>query len=188
MRLHIPVHLEKFEVISQLKKLLIEDSKGGQTTDELSSFESYLYENSLDSVKRFLMLCISEEKIGSANYDDLINYYTTKFFSFRGTLELFNLLEEIKEILGIEILSYSYTVSTLSIDFGKIETFDVNLFINSASEFFKSILYFQDYIDTIESLKLDLVSELNIQLSGGLVSYSEFNIEEEVLEDENRAS
>ena len=76
----------------------------------------------------------------------------------------------------------------MSIDFGKIETFDVNLFINSASEFFKSILYFQDYIDTIESLKLDLVSELNIQLSGGLVSYSEFNIEEEVLEDENRAS
>lgn len=185
MRIHIPSHLEKFEIISQLKKILIEYSKGGLTTDGSDSFESYLYEHSLDPVRKFLMLCISEDRIGKADYDTLINYYTAKFFSLRGTLKIFDLLEEIKKILGISITNYTYSVTDLTIDFGEIETFDINLFNNSASEFFKALLYYQDYIDTIKTLRLNLISDINISLSGGLVSYTEHKITEEVLEDEN---
>ena len=70
-------------------------------------------------------------------------------------------------------------------DFGEVETFDMNLFNTSASEFFKALLYYQDYIDTIKTLKLNLVSEINITLSGGLVSYAEHEVTKEVLEDEN---
>lgn len=184
MRIHIPVHLEKFEVISQLKKLLIEYSKGGLNTDGSNNFQSYFYEKSLDPVKRFLMLCISEEKIGEADYDTLINYYTSKFFSFRGTLKIFDLLEEIKNIMGISIIKYSYTVTSLTVDFGGVETFDMNLFNSSSLEFFKALLYFQDYIDTIKTLHLDLLSDINITLSGGAVCYSEFKINMEVTEDE----
>lgn len=185
MRIHIPPHLEKFEIISQLKKILIEYSKGGLTTDGSDSFESYFYERSLDPVRKFLMLCISEDRIGEADYETLINYYTSKFFSLRGTLKIFDLLEEIKKILGISIINYSYSVISLTVDFGEVETFDMNLFNTSASEFFKALLYYQDYIDTIKTLKLNLVSEINITLSGGLVSYAEHEVTKEVLEDEN---
>lgn len=185
MRIHIPSHLEKFEIISQLKKILIEYSKGGLTTDGSDSFESYFYERSLDPVRKFLMLCISEDRIGEADYETLINYYTSKFFSLRGTLKIFDLLEEIKKILGISIINYSYSVISLTVDFGEVETFDMNLFNTSASEFFKALLYYQDYIDTIKTLKLNLVSEINITLSGGLVSYAEHEVTEEVSEDEN---
>ena len=154
MRIHIPSHLEKFEIISQLKKILIEYSKGGLTTDGSDSFESYFYERSLDPVRKFLMLCISKDRIGEADYETLINYYTSKFFSLRGTLKIFDLLEETKKILGISIINYSYSVISLTIDFGEVETFDMNLFNTSASEFFKALLYYQDYIDTIKTLKL----------------------------------
>lgn len=185
MRIHIPSHLEKFEIISQLKKILLEYSKGGLTTDGSDSFESYFYERSLDPVRKFLMLCISEDRIGEADYETLINYYTTKFFSLRGTLKIFDLLEEIKKILGISITNYSYSVISLTVDFEEVETFDMNLFNTSASEFFKALLYYQDYIDTIKTLKLNLVSGINITLSGGLVAYTEHEVTKEVLEDEN---
>ena len=79
MRIHIPKHFERFEVISQLKELLTEYAKGGITNDGENSFESYFYQNSLDPVKKFLMLCIPKDKIGEADYDTVINYYTSKF-------------------------------------------------------------------------------------------------------------
>ena len=66
MRIHIPKHFERFEVISQLKELLTEYAKGGITNDGENSFESYFYQNSLDPVKKFLMLCIPKDKIGEA--------------------------------------------------------------------------------------------------------------------------
>lgn len=180
MRIHIPSHLEKLEVVSQLKKLLTEYAKSGVTYDG----EDYIYQSSLDPVKKFLMLCLSKDKIGKADYDTLINYYTSKFFSFRGTLKIFEFLDEIKDILGVKIKSYSYTVTSLEIEFEEVETFDMNLFTLSISEFFKALLYYQDYLDIINSLRLDLVSDLNINISGGLVSYNEYKIEE-VLTDED---
>ena len=60
----------------------------------------------------------------------------------------------------------------------------MNLFTSSVSNFFSSLLYFQEYIDVIESLKLDLVSDINIILSGGPISYNEYKVEE-VLYDED---
>ena len=184
MRIHIPKHFERFEVISQLKQLLTEYSKGGVTNDGNDSFENYLYQNSLDPVKRFLLLCISKDKIGEADYDTLINYYTSKFFSFRGTLKIFEFINEIKDILGIKIKNYTYSVTTLEIEFDEIEAFDINLFVSSATEFFKALLYFQEYLDIIDTFRLDLESNINVVLSGGVVSYTEHKVEE-VLYDED---
>lgn len=185
MRLHIPKHFERFEIINQLKQLLLEYSKGGITNDTtMDSFVDYLYQNSLDPVRRFLMLCISKDKIGEADYDSLINYYTSKFFSFRGTLKIFKFLDEISFILGIKIKDYKYTVTSLEINFEEVETFDMNLFTVSALEFFNALLYFQNYLDYIESLRLDLVSDLLVILSGGIVSYNEYKVEE-ILYDED---
>ena len=130
------------------------------------------------------MLCIPKDKIGEADYDTVINYYTSKFFSFRGTLKIFEFIDEIKDILGVKIKNYTYTVTYLDIEFEEVETFDMNLFTSSVSNFFSSLLYFQEYIDVIESLKLDLVSNINIILSGGLISYNEHKVEE-VLYDED---
>lgn len=184
MRIHIPKHFERFEIITQLKELLTEYAKGGVTNDGVDSFESYFYQNSLDPVKRFLMLCISKDKIGDADYDSVINYYTSKFFSFRGTLKIFEFLDEIKDVLGVKIKNYSYTVTSLEVEFEEVETFDMNLFTSSVSEFFKALLYYQEYLDIIDSLRLDLVSDINIVLSGGLISYNKYKVEE-VLTDED---
>lgn len=183
MKLHIPKHFERFEVISQLKKLITEYSKTGILNDDTDSFEDYLYASSLDSVKRFLMLCISKDKVGEADYDNIIDYYTFKFFSFRGTLKIFELLDEIKDILGITIKSYTYTTTILTIDFDKIETGDINLFVSSATEFFKALLYFQGYIDFIATLKLNLEVNAEFFLSGGAISYTEYKVEEVYNED-----
>lgn len=188
MRIHIPVHLEKFEIVSQLKKLLVEYSKGGLTENGVDNFESYFYEQSLDAVRRFLMLCITEDRIGSANYDSLIDYYTSKFFSFRGTLRIFELLDEISDILGVTLDKdhpYEYDVNHLVVNFDRVETFDMNLFTSSVLRFFESLLYFQDYVDTIQTLQLDIVCDLNVALLGGMACYTEYIVGEEVLEDEN---
>lgn len=183
MKLHIPKHFERFEVISQLKQMLLEYSKTGILNTETNSFEDYLYSSSLDSVKKFLMLCISKDSIGEADYDNIIDYYTTKFFSFRGTLKVFELLDDIKDILGITIKSYEYTTTSLTIDYDVIETGDINLFVSSATEFFKALLYFQGYIDFIATLKLNLEVDSEFSLSGGAVSYTNYKVEEVYNED-----
>jgi hypothetical protein len=184
MRIHIPKHFERFEIITQLKELLTEYAKGGVTNDGVDSFESYFYQSSLDPVKKFLMLCISEDRLGDADYDSVINYYTSKAFSFRGTLKIFEFLDEIKDILGVKIKSYSYTVTSLEVEFEEVKTFDMNLFTSSVSGFFQALLYYQEYLDIIDFLRLDLVSNINIVLSGGLISYNKYKIEE-VLTDED---
>ena len=41
------------------------------------------------------MLCIPKDKIGEADYDTVINYYTSKFFSFIYTLKIFEFIDYI---------------------------------------------------------------------------------------------
>ena len=55
----------------------------------------------------------------------------------------------------------------------------MNLFTSSVSNFFSSLLYFQEYIDVIESLKLDLVSSFNQGLDTALEVLGQFYINDD---------
>ena len=182
MVIYIPSHLEKFETIRQLKALIKEyrsQKVSGKFPENIGSFRDYLYHRSLDPVRKFLMLCIPESAFGEGvNYETMINYYSEMFQSYRGTLQIFNFLDEIKDIMGVEIVDYSYTVSTLYVNFGDITTFDINLFRESALEFFKALFYFQDYVDTLNRLKLELESDIYVSISAGSQFYKEFTVEE----------
>ena len=107
MKIRIEPHLERFEVISQLKKLVIEYNRSrmkGEYQSQEYSFSDYLYAQSIDPVQRFLMLCIPEDSLGSkVEYEQMINYWTTKFQSARGTLKIFEYLKEMGGILGVKI-------------------------------------------------------------------------------------
>lgn len=181
MKVRIDPHLERFEVISQLKKLIIEYNKlksSGLYQDTEYSFGDYLYSQSLDPVRRFLLLCIpqwEDEKM----YDQMINYWTAKFQTSRGTLKIFDYLEEMGGIMGIKIGNYKYDTKVLEIDFLETETTDMNLFVKAGSDFFKALLYFQELRDTYEIMKLDLTSEIYINISAGSQFYSSYTIEED---------
>ncbi|MCF0116345.1 MAG: hypothetical protein HUJ56_13435 [Erysipelotrichaceae bacterium] len=186
MKIRIDPHLEKFEVIRQLKALITEYGRlisEGKYADPKESFYDYLYYHSLDPVRKFLMLCIPEDKVSEeVDYDTLLNYYTSKFLSFRGTLKVFDYLQELKDILGVELTSYTYTVTTLEVNFDKICTVDINLFTSMVRDFFYALLYFQDYIDAIKTLQLDLYAELKVNLSGNVAFFTLSEVTEEVVE------
>lgn len=190
MRVRIEPHLERFEAISQLKKLIIEYGKlksSGLFKDTENSFEDYLYSQSLDPVKRFLHLCIPQSQY--PDYDQMINYWSSKFQTFRGTLKIFDYLQEMGGVMGIligkgspgdndYIPPYKYDTKTLEVNFTEVETTDMNLFVKTGTEFFKALLYFQDLRDTYKTIKLDLTSEIYINLSSGSQFYSTHIIED----------
>lgn len=185
MKIRIDPHLTRFEVINQLKTLIIEYNKlksSGKIQDNEYSFEDYLYSQSLDPVKRFLLLCIPESSLGEGvDYDQMINYWTSKFQNSRGTLKIFEYLHEMGGILGVRIEdpeNISYDTKTLEVTFIDTETTDINLFVKAGTEFFKALLYFQDLRDTYETLRLDLTSEIYINLSAGSQFYSSYVIDE----------
>lgn len=191
MKIRIEPHLERFEVISQLKKLILEYNKLGGNQEVEYSFGDYLYAQSLDPVRRFLLLCIPESTIGDKEvHTQMINYWTNKFQGVRGTLKIFDYLQEMGGILGVKIGKgepgdidyippYTYDTKTLEVNFIEIETTDMNLFVKAGSEFFKALLYFQDLRDTYETLKLDLTSEIYINLSAGSQFYTSYTIIED---------
>lgn len=194
MKIRIDPHLSKLEVIQQLKALIVEYGRArsnGEIQESTYSFSDYLYQKSLDPVKRFLMLCIPEDSLESGvNYDQMINYWASKFQSFRGTVKIFEFLEELSDIMGIKlgngnfgesnyVAPYIYNITTLEINFTEVNTSDINLFTSSSIEFFKSLLYYQELKDTYETIELELFSELNINLSGGVEFFSTYTATEE---------
>lgn len=194
MKIRIDPHLTSFEVIRQLKELIVEYNKlknSGEYQDSEYSFGDYLYSQSLDPVRRFLMLCISPESLGSdVDYNQMITYWTEKFQTFRGTLKIFDFLKEIGGILGVKIGKgepgeegyippYYYDTKILEVNFTEVETTDMNLFVKAGMEFFKSLLYYQELRDTYEILRLDLTSEIQINLSAGSQFYSSYTITED---------
>lgn len=194
MKIRIDPHLTRFEVIRQLKELIEEYNKlrgSGEYQDSEYSFQDYLYSQSLDPVRRFLLLCIPEESLPSeVDYDHLISYWTEKFQSFRGTLQIFEYLSEMGGVMGVKIGKglpgdedyippYFYDTKTLEVNFTEVETTDMNLFVRTGVEFFKALLYFQDLRDTYETLKLNLTSEIYINLAAGSQFYSQYTITED---------
>lgn len=194
MKIRIDPHLTRFEVIRQLRDLIISYNKAktsGEYEDEKYSFNDYLYQRSLDPVKKFLLLCIPEESLsGDVDYDQMITYWTNKFQTFRGTLKIFDILSEMGGILGIilgkgspgdsdYVPSYYYDTKTLEVNFTETETTDINLLVRTGTEFFKALLYYQELRDTYETIKLNLVSDIYINLSAGAQFYSTYTAIEE---------
>ena len=194
MKVRIDPHLTRFEIIRQLRDLLVaydELKVSGDIQDENYSFTDYLYSQSLDPVKRFLILCVPEDSLGSdTDHEQMITYWTEKFKTLRGTLDIFKALDELSNVLRLKIghgepgdldyvPPYIYNVRSLEVNFTEVETTDMNLFTRAASEFFKSLLYFQDLRDTYQSLKLNLTSDIIINLSAGSRYYTSFTATED---------
>ena len=83
MKIHVPIHLRKIEVIDQMCKM-IEEYGENFYIDTTDSFENYYYYLKLDPVKRFLNLCISRSDLYSGqDYEVVINYLSRLFYSVK---------------------------------------------------------------------------------------------------------
>lgn len=180
MIIYIPEHLEKIEVLSQTKKLIKEYSElvsKGKIKSDSDSFDEYYYQKSIDSVKKFLSLCMSED-------ESIINYYVAKLLSFRGSIKIFDIMTEMKELSTFNLnVSFDYNIHSLEIDFTSIEVSDINLFTSSLTDFFNTLLHYYELKNHIQEVIFSFDTELETSISGDAIYYNEYTITEVLDED-----
>lgn len=182
MKIYIPEHLKKLEIIDQLEKLLIEYSSN-YYVDSSNSFDDYLYSLKNDPVKKFLSLCIPKDSINENEqvYEDIINYLYRLFYSVKGTIKVFDYM---KKYLNLEFDGdIIYTTRYVELKLKSISVSDENLFYESMKEFLDSLLYFHELNTSTDSIDLILSGTIDSYIGSGIITYKEYT--SEIYEDNN---
>lgn len=172
MKLYIPSHLRKIEIIDQMAKMIQEYSTNyyESTTD---SFDDYYYSLRTDPVKKFLNLCIPEDSIDeSQDYEDVINYLSRLFYSVKGTVKVFDYMRSFLN-LGFEG-DIVYTTRYIEFNLTNITLSDENLFYESMRDFLNALLYFQELRVNIGTINLILTGNIDNFVGSNLTCYNEF--------------
>lgn len=175
MKVFIPSHLKKIEVINQMAKMIQEYStnyyEGGS-----NSFDDYYYSLRNDPVKKFLNLCISEDNIGKdQNYEDVINYLSRMFYSVKGTIKVFDYM---KSFLGLKFEGdIIYTTKYIEFTLTEISLSDENLFYESLKGFLDALLYYQELRTNIGIINLILTGDIDNYVGSNLTCYNKFTAE-----------
>lgn len=172
MKIYIPNHLKKLEIIDQLEKMINEYSN--YYINPTSSFDDYLYNLKNDPVKRFISICIPENSINLENqtYENVINYISRLFYSVKGTIKVFTYM---KRYLGLNFIGeVIYTTRYIEINLSEITLSDENLFYDSLTDFLSALLYFQDLKTNIDIINLELVGEISNSIGSNLKCYKKF--------------
>lgn len=174
MKIFIPKNLTNIEIISQLKKMIDGYAEYYEETSE--SFENYYYYLKNDDVKRFIGLCIEEDTLDKTQeYSEVLNYISRLFYSVKGTPVVFDYIEK---YLNIKLKNIIYTADTISFEIEKIDTYNINTFVNSLRNFLSALLYYGELTSTIEMINLIIKGEIHTNVSSGIVRYKEFIIDE----------
>ena len=172
MKVYIPSHLRKIEVVDQIAKMIQEYASNyhENTTD---SFDDYYYSLKNDPVKKFLNLCISEDSIGpDQNYEDVINYLSRMFYSVKGTIKVFDYM---KAFLGLNFEGdIVYTTEYIEFNLTEISLSDENLFYESLKGFLDALLYYQELRTNIGSINLMLTGDIENYIGSNLTCYNKF--------------
>jgi len=169
MEIFIPNHLRRIVVVEQLYEMIQEYSEN-YYEDVTSSFDDYQYYQKLDAVKRFIgMVYEKPDDISDEEYESIVNYLSRLFYSVKGTLKVFDFIEE---YLDLEIEDLSYTIRELSITIKNLDTTDVTKFYENLEEFCAALLYFEEFNATIETINLVVDSEIITKVSADVIPYN----------------
>lgn len=168
MKIYIPEHLRKLEVIDQMAKVIEEYQS--QYVQEEQPFDSYQDSLSIDPVKKFLVLCIKPEDIDPGeSYRDVIRYLAKLFYSVKGTVKVIQLF---REKLGLKIKGdIVYNVRYLSIHIEEVVITNGTSFKSALKDFFDALLYFGELKLKIDKIIYNIEGNLVSKISPGLVKY-----------------
>ena len=136
MKIYIPEHLRKIDIINQLYLMINEYSitYGSNNQYGQTSLSDYQKSLSSDPVKNFIKLCISETNIREdEDYEEVINYLSKLFYSVKGTIKVFEYMSKFLELdLDGDIIFDSKEVT---INFKSLNVSNESLFYNSLKIF-----------------------------------------------------
>lgn len=163
MNIYIPKNLLEIPVIKQMVDMLSYYSENVKT-EEKYPFQYYNNSQIIDPVKEFIELCISSQSYPETqDKENISNYLTRLFYSVKGTVKVFELMET---YLGISFIG-EVTYNTEFIEFGidKVLVDNEELFYQLLVDFLNSLLYFREL--RVSSSTTDLLINGNISNSIG---------------------
>lgn len=186
MIIYIPSHLEKtIPIVKQLSSMIQGYSEEYGTQDSLGSFDYYYTHYSSDAVKKFIELCLLredyEEDYEDGYYDGMINYLTKLFYSVKGTLKVFQYMEE---YLGIEFKTntegakFKYSINEVQFEIEEVTTTDISVYISRMKDFLSALLYYGDLGAIIDTVNLIISEEISNNGTLGINRYKEFTVTE----------
>ena len=178
IRLHIPAHFEKLKVIKIMKQILEAYIKNTTEVEDNFRYLDYNKTSAIDPILRFLTFLADEPKDDKEKekMNNILIYYSHKLYSLRGTLKIFDILKEISKEINLEIGEYTYNINELEIDIDSISISDLGLFKTYLSSFFSSLLYYQDIIELVNEITLEIELTSKAELSGGASFLTEYII------------
>lgn len=182
MKVYIPSHLRKIEIIDQMARM-IQEYSNHYYENNYDSFDDYYYSLKNDPVKKFLNICISEDDISSdQDYEDVINYLSRLFYSVKGTIKVFDYM---KSFLGLKFEGeIIYTTKYIEFTLSEVSLSDENLFYESLKDFLDSLLYYQELKTNIGNINLILTGDIDNYVGSNITCYNEL-IAEPFYEDNN---
>ena len=172
MKIYIPEHLRKIDVINQLYLMINEYSitYGSNNQYGQTSLSDYQKSLSSDPVKNFIKLCISETNIREdEDYEEVINYLSKLFYSVKGTIKVFEYMSKFLELdLDGDIIFDSKEVT---INFKSLNVSNESLFFNSLKLFLDSLICYTKLNTNISSNRLTIDGEFINYVGGNIRSY-----------------
>lgn len=175
MKIYIPDHLYKLNIFDQLAKLIVEYSKNHYEII-YDSFSDYNESLKIDPVKKFLDLIVTQESLGeNQEKESVVNYLSRLFYSVKGTLKIFEYMENYLKILSIKDINYTtnYLEIKLSSD---LVLLNESQFITLFKDFLNELLYFQNIEINVDSINLSLKGDINTYLGTNLSSYKKYTV------------
>lgn len=169
MKIYIPRHLLKLPLINSMAKMITEYANIAQE-DEWQ--DDWLMRN--DPVRKFLDICITEKMIGEGqDRDSVISYLTKLFYSVKGTLKVF---DYIQEYLELDIVGdINYNVDYISLMVTNISQTDETGFSESLKGFLDALIYFRDFKLEMDKVDLTIESSISNNVGGTSLTYKIFS-------------
>lgn len=174
MTIYIPQHLHQLEIIQTLVKMLqYYEEHRDTSSEEIENFDQLYYLYSLDPVKRFIEMCITE--VGEdQDYDTVINYYVNKFYHCKGTQRVLQMMEE---ALGITFESDPiYNNSNIVLQISEIKISNISTWSEALKDFLDHLLYYDQIQMTIENLRLQIQDTTEGFIGNSLILYKKFKL------------
>lgn len=178
MKIYIPEHLRKIDIINQLYLMINEYSITYGSTNQYrqTSLSDYQKTLSSDPVKNFIKLCISENNIREdEDYEEVINYLSKLFYSVKGTIKVFEYMSKFLNLdLDGDIIFDSKEVT---INFKSLNVSNESLFYNYLKLFLDSLICYTKLNTNISSIDLTIDGEFINYVGGNIRSYKNITTE-----------
>lgn len=163
MTINIPSHLTNITIIDQMYKMMVEYNKNyGIKMEDVVDYNK-LEEKSYDYINDMINIIFPD------NDSATNNYISNLFYQCKGTLKVFDLIEE---HLGLEYAEPpEYDIDSLTIKFESVSGTDLLSFNPALINFLNTLLYFNDLSIVVNIFKLNISSDMSNKSSNTCVYY-----------------